>query len=320
MQNQARCIAHEIKNQISICELYSQIIKKHLEKDNIKNPSIDNALICITRALKIMGNNLIDLKTLDNLQMKKCDLREILKDAINLSTVYIQDKDIKISLELEDRRAGVQKGKQLTVESCKLKVENLSSQTPSPDGERICERTERSESGLRKDGAYCGEATNAELLEQRANSRQGWDGVISTNNNKNSQEQLTDKNLSTFQPFNHSTEIALSPYVYIDENKFLACVVNIIKNAVEAIEHKGEINVSTYINDKVHIFISNNGEPIKDIEHLFDEGFTTKKTGSGLGLAICKEYLKEQNAELKLSKSTKDITEFEITLPVSYHL
>ena len=211
MQNQARCIAHEIKNQISICELYSQIIKKHLEKDNIKNPSIDNALICITRALKIMGNNLIDLKTLDNLQMKKCDLREILKDAINLSTVYICEKDIKILLSCE---------------------ENIQ--------------------------------------------------------------------------------------IYVDENKFLACVVNIIKNAVEAIEYKGEINVSTNIDDKVHIFISNNGEPIKDIEHLFDEGFTTKKTGSGLGLAICKEYLKEQNAELKLSKSTKDITEFEITLQIIY--
>ena len=72
--------------------------------------------------------------------------------------------------------------KDLAVESRKLKVESLSLHTPSSDGERICGRTERSESGLRKDGAYCGEATNAELLEQRANSRQGWDGVISTEN------------------------------------------------------------------------------------------------------------------------------------------
>ena len=210
MNNQARCIAHEIKNQISICELYSQIIKKHLEKENIKNASIDNALVCITRALKIMNNSLTDLKSLDNLQMKKCDLREILKDAINLSTVYICEKDIEI------------------------------------------------------------------LLSWEANMQ-----------------------------------------ICVDENKFLACVVNLIKNAVEAIDHKGEINVSTHIDNKVHIFISNNGEPIKDIEHLFDEGFTTKKTGSGLGLAICKEYLKVQNAELKLSKSTKDLTEFEIIVPIT---
>ena len=80
---------------------------------------------------------------------------------------------------------------------------------PSPDGERICGRTERSESGLRKDGAYCGEATNAELLEQRANSRQGWDGVISRNKIENLQKQQTDINSSTLQPFNFSTN-----YVY----------------------------------------------------------------------------------------------------------
>ncbi len=209
MENLNRCIAHEIRNQISVCELYSQIIRKNLEKDGIKNESIENSLNCILKALKIMNNSLTDLKSLDNLQMKKCDLREILKDAINLSTVYICDKDIEISLSCEE-----------------------------------------------------------------------------------------------------------DSQIYVDENKFLACIVNIIKNAVEAIEHKGEIRVSTHINDKVHIFISNNGEPIKDTEHLFDEGFTTKKTGNGLGLPICKEYLKEQNAELKLSKSTEKLTEFEIIIPI----
>ena len=107
-----------------------------------------------------------------------------------------------LTAKSEDQRAEGQEDKPVTVESGKWKVESLSSHAPSPDGERICERTELSESGLRKDGAYCGEATNAELLEQRANSRQGWDGVISTENSEISQEQQTDKNL---QPFNLST-------------------------------------------------------------------------------------------------------------------
>ena len=90
--------------------------------------------------------------------------------------------------------------KDLAVESRKLKVESLSLHTPSSDGERICGRTERSESGLRKDGAYCGEATNAELLEQRANSRQGRDGVILSNDSEISQAQQTDKDLSPYHP------------------------------------------------------------------------------------------------------------------------
>ena len=242
MENQARCIAHEIKNQISICELYSQIIKKHLEKDNIKNSSIDNALICITRALKIMGNNLVELKTLDNLCLKKCNIKDILKESVNLSTVYVQEKDIKITLSMPDETKAVESGK--------WKVES---------------------------------------------------------------EKLNNFQFSTF---NFQLDNASSPYVYIDENKFLACLINIIKNAIEAIEEKGEINISEYVDsENVIIKISNNGKQITNPEHIFDEGFTTKKTGSGLGLSICKEYLKEQNASLELSKSTKDLTEFKITLP-----
>ena len=195
-----------------------------------------------------MGNNLIDLKTLDNLCLKKCNLTDILRECVNLSTVYIQEKDIKISLELEERRAGGQEGKSFNDSSLS---ENL-------------------------------------------------------------HVQQSDTDLSPYRP------IALSPYVYIDENKFLACLINIIKNAIEAIEKKGEIHISQSIEgENAVIKISNNGAPISDTEHIFDEGFTTKKTGSGLGLAICKEYLKEQNAELKLSKSTKDITEFEIIVPIT---
>lgn len=264
MKNQARCIAHEIKNQISICELYSQIIKKHLEKANIKNSSIENALNCIDRALKIMTNNLVDLKTLDNLCLKKCNLTDILKESVNLSTVYVQEKDIRISLNLsEEQKSRGQEGKPVNHNDC----------------------------------------TTARLHDCMS--------VNNSNINEIPQKQQTENSLSTFQPFNHSTE------VYIDENKFLACLVNIIKNAIEAIENKGEIRINQTIEGKNAIIkISNNGLPISDIEHIFDEGYTTKKTGNGLGLSICKEYLKEQNAELKLSKSTNDLTEFEITLPI----
>lgn len=209
ISEQSRCIAHEIRNHISICELYTRIIKKNLENEAIENDSIDNAIKCITKSLKIMNNSLLDLKSLNNFSPEICDIQAVLQEGINLSTVYIGDKDIKINLDAKDTAP-----------------------------------------------------------------------------------------------------------VFIDENKFLACVVNIIKNAIEAIHEKGRINIQLKIQDKVVIKISNNGEQIKNPQEIFNVGFTTKQTGSGLGLHICANNLQAQNAELKLTQSTPEITEFEITLPV----
>ena len=149
--------------------------------------------------------NALEKDTIVSKASKIVESARILDIPVLFTEQYPKGLGQTVAKLLEDRRARGQEGKSLTVESGKLKVESLSSHAPSPDGEQICERTERSESGLRKDGAYCGEATNAELLEQRANSRQGWDGVISTSNREILQPQQFDTNLSTVQPFNPST-------------------------------------------------------------------------------------------------------------------
>lgn len=212
IKEQSRCIAHEMRNHISICELYTQIIKKNLEKEGIQNTSLNNALDCINKSLKIMSNSLLDLKSLDNFNLKKVNIKKVLEEGIKLATAYISDKKIKIT-----------------------------------------------------------------------------------------------------------SNINIDAEVFIDENKFLACIVNIIKNAIEAIKKEGEINVSLEIEgDYIHIKISNDGEPISQEKQksIFEEGFTTKPTGSGLGLHICANNLKAQNATLKLTKSTTEITEFEIILPI----
>ncbi len=209
---QSRCIAHEMRNHLSICELYTQIIRKNLEKEGIKNSSIENALNCINKSIKIMNNNLLDLKSLNNFSPKICSIKKILEEGVKLSQVYICEKAIKITSDLQ-----------------------------------------------------------------------------------------TDAN------------------VYIDENKFLACIVNIIKNAIEAISKEGEIRISLQLADgKAHIKISNNGEAISEEKQksIFEEGFTTKPTGSGLGLHICANNLKVQNAILQLAESTPEKTVFEIVLPL----
>lgn len=96
---QARCISHEIRNQLSISDVYCEIIKKHLEKNGVSIPSVDNALNCIKKATKMIGNSLLDLKALNNYDMKCCDLENLLEQGVELSKVYISDKTIDILLE-----------------------------------------------------------------------------------------------------------------------------------------------------------------------------------------------------------------------------
>lgn len=120
---------------------------------------------------------------------------------------------------------------------------------------------------------------------------------------------------------NIKSEISQNTNVLVDENKFMAVLINLIKNAVESLEEiengEGKITFETKIEDEtVKILISNNGRPMsKEVQaRIFDEGFTTKSTGSGLGLVICRKTLEEQFAKLKLKKSDEISTEFEITV------
>ena len=83
LNQQIRCVSHEIRNHLSICDMYSQIIKKNLEKTNIENQSIKNAIECIQKSIQIIGANLLDLKSLNSNNPHIIDLKKtICKGAI----------------------------------------------------------------------------------------------------------------------------------------------------------------------------------------------------------------------------------------------
>lgn len=112
-------------------------------------------------------------------------------------------------------------------------------------------------------------------------------------------------------------EIGQTTEILVDETKFLTVLINLIKNAVENIEEKGEISIKTEVlEENAKITISNTGKPIPTEvqEKIFEQGFTTKASGSGLGLAICRKTLEEQFAQLKLVKSDESSTVFEVTV------
>ncbi len=113
-----------------------------------------------------------------------------------------------------------------------------------------------------------------------------------------------------------------------DPHQFQQVLVNILFNAVEAIDKKkGKIAISTYVSGRdqlpsrelFNISIKDNGPGIDDAfkEQLFQPFRTTKEEGTGLGLYTCYGLMKSLGGSIKIN-SSKLGTEVILSLPYSF--
>ena len=98
-------IAHEMRNLLSICNLYSEIIEKQSNNVTFANEnvekSISNARNCIKKSLRMTGNLLLDFKSLKGSDLKEYDLKTLIETAVELGRIYANDKDIKFENEVK---------------------------------------------------------------------------------------------------------------------------------------------------------------------------------------------------------------------------
>ncbi len=97
--------------------------------------------------------------------------------------------------------------------------------------------------------------------------------------------------------------------------------VNLLINAVHAIEERGQIIIDSFsLGENVFIRISDNGQgiPAEIINKIFDPFFTTKSLdkGTGLGLWICMSIIKKHDGLLSVNSEFGKGTTFEIKLPL----
>lgn len=95
-------VAHEIRNQLSICDLYSNIIHKHMDKTNTDEStlnSIKNALDSIQKSVKLANNSLLELKSFKKTSLKRVGVKPLVQNAVELAKIYSQGKNIEINTD-----------------------------------------------------------------------------------------------------------------------------------------------------------------------------------------------------------------------------
>jgi signal transduction histidine kinase len=106
--------------------------------------------------------------------------------------------------------------------------------------------------------------------------------------------------------------------VALDWDHLQAALVNLLRNAGDAIEGKGEVWVATSKEgDEVLIRVTDTGRGIAK-EHqgrVFEPYFSTKSTGTGLGLPTTRRIVEEHGGQLTFSSEPGKGTQFTIRLP-----
>jgi len=114
------------------------------------------------------------------------------------------------------------------------------------------------------------------------------------------------------------------PSVQADTQQLNHLFMNIILNAVQAMEGKGKLAVKSYRlpdGNKIRIEISDTGQGIPEeiLPHIFEPFFTTKEEGegTGLGLSLVYNIVENHGGNIKARSNPGEGTTFIIELPVT---
>ncbi|MCA0987727.1 PAS domain S-box protein [Guptibacillus algicola] len=109
------------------------------------------------------------------------------------------------------------------------------------------------------------------------------------------------------------------PAITCSENQIKQVLINVLKNAIEAMPDGGEIVVSVYVDSTdIMIEVKDNGTGIPDhqLSHLGEPFYTTKKKGNGLGLMICRRIIQNHKGEMTFASEEGLGTTVAIKLPL----
>ena len=125
-------------------------------------------------------------------------------------------------------------------------------------------------------------------------------------------DQAKQKQVELIKLSNQSFEMMVDPELIKQS------LMNLIQNAIDAVEKKGKVEINYFIagNDLL-IEISDDGKGIPEDMRgkIFDLYYTTKPEGTGLGLSIVQKIIAEHNGTIEVIGDLNKFTKFKIKIP-----
>ena len=110
------------------------------------------------------------------------------------------------------------------------------------------------------------------------------------------------------------------PPVTFDPKQVHQVLINLFKNALEAMPEGGEITVTSRVkgaNAEISIADTGAGIAPEVAGNIFQPYFTTKEKGTGLGLAICQGIISEHGGVISVDSTPGQGATFTIQLPLN---
>jgi signal transduction histidine kinase len=115
------------------------------------------------------------------------------------------------------------------------------------------------------------------------------------------------------------TELAAElPKVRAERVQLQQVFMNLMLNAIEAMQEGGELTVKSQLQDsQLLLSVSDTGVglPTEKMEQIFSAFFTTKSQGSGMGLAISRSIVESHGGRLWATANDGRGATFHFTLP-----
>ena len=110
-----------------------------------------------------------------------------------------------------------------------------------------------------------------------------------------------------------------TPTFSFDSDKIHQTLINLTKNAVEAMPNGGVLSICSGHDESIvwlEVRDTGDGIPEHELSAVFEPFFSRKKEGSGIGLAVCRAIIEDHGGQILAFNRPEGGMTFRIELPI----